>query len=527
MSAVGSRRTDDLPDDVEKLKALVGSLQEKVATLEHNIDVLKKIAFGPSSEKRRPECEPEAGDEVQGHLFVAEIYEEAQRTADELGVRGEVESRPPRKPNRKVGGRRGKEKLPGDAPIVRTTFDLPESERECCDAQCHEVGEDVRRELERIEVTVVHEIATKKYGCRACGKMKSAPGPERVIEKGILGKGFLVTVLLERFQNHMPYYRLEKKYGSEGLALDRSVLQRSMARVAELLEPLWSQLQKDVLASPVIFTDDTPVTVAQSQAGGRKTGRTWIYLDREGRHYYDFTEGRGREGPERLLADYKGFIQADAYPGYDGFFVPDGATEIACWAHARRKFVTAEKTDPELSKEIVDLIRKLYDIEREAKDLDDDARRVFRQEHSRPVLDAIEAWLELARTKVLPKSPMGTAITYASNQWEALVRYVDDGRLAIDNNPAERAMRPFAVGRKNWLFFQKGSGGKTAAIIASLLQSAKAAGIDPRTYFRDVLTRIAHCSDVTKLTPHEWKQHFAQEAEERRRNALRAVTVSV
>ena len=175
-----------------------------------------------------------------------------------------------------------------------------------------------------------------------------------MIDKGILGKGFLAHVITERFGNHMPYHRLEKKYGTEGLDLSRSVLQRSMSRVGELLEPIWNQLRDDVMSSEVIFTDDTPVTIAQSAAGGSKQGRVWIYLDREGRHAYDFTDSRKRDGPLAVLGGYTGAIHADAYPGYDRLFLPEGATEVACWAHARRKFVESEATEPKLAKEAVD-----------------------------------------------------------------------------------------------------------------------------------------------------------------------------
>ena len=513
----------DLPDDVDALKAIVSSLREKIAVLEHNVEVFRRLAFGASTEKRRPQTEaPE--DPNQSHLFYAELVEEAQRTAERCGTEGTIEQVSSGRPRpRKAGGRR--KRFPPHLPVIRTTYELPESDRVCeCGGKLHEFGEDVRRELERVEVTLVHEIACKKYGCRSCEiGVKTAPGPERVIQKGILGKGFLAHVIVERFQNHMPYYRLEKKYASEGLDLSRSVLQRSMARVAELLEPVANQLRREVLASPVIHTDDTPVTVAQGRNGKSRQGRTWVYLDPEGRHFYDFTESRKRDGPLKVLDGYKGFIQADAYPGYDQVFLPGGATEVACWAHVRRKFLAAESSDPTLAKAAVDRIRKLYLVEKAAKDLDPAARRALRQEKAKPLTENLRAWLELTQTKVLPKSPLAGAIRYALNQWEALVCYLEDGRLAIDNNPAERALRPFAVGRKNWLFFQTDTGGRTAAILASLLQTARSIGLNPRVYFRDVLTRISHCSDVTKLTPHGWREHFGEEAQKRRDLALKAI----
>ena len=440
------------------------------------------------------------------------MLEEAERTAALTGTQGEIElKKPGDRKAKKKGGRR--KQFPPHLPVVRTTYELPEDDRKCsCGGDLHEIGQDVRRELERVEISIIHEIACKKYGCRNCTEgVRTAPGPDRVIEKGILGRGFLAQVIVERFSNHMPYYRLEKKYGAEGLDLSRSVLQRSMSKSAELLEPIANRLREEILQAQVMNTDDTPVTIAQGDAGGSQQGRVWVYLDQDQRHWYDFTKSRKRDGPLQVLGDYKGWIQADGYPGYDRLYLPGGAREVGCWAHARRKFVEAEKYHHDLATEAIDQIRELYKIEKESKNLDPEARKKVRQKYSVPILTAFRAWLELTATKVLRKGPLAKAIRYALNQWGALNAYTEDGRLAIDNNAAERALRCIAVGRKNWLFFQQDSGGKTATILLSLLMTAKAIGLNPRTYLRDVLTRISHCSDVGKLTPHGWKKHFAAE----------------
>jgi hypothetical protein len=346
-----------------------------------------------------------------------------------------------------------------------------------------------------------------------------------VIEKGLLGPGFLAHVITERFGQHMPYHRLEKKYESEGFALSRSILCTSMARCAELLEPIAEELKREVRGSPVIHTDDTPVVVAESSDGGPRKGRVWVYLNSEGRHWYDFTESRKRDGPARVLGDYLGFVQADAYQGYDQLYLPGGAIEVACWAHVRRKFVDAEATDPELAKAAVDRIRNLFLIEAEAdrQGLGPEAKRALRQEKAAPLVEEFRAWMEEAALSVLPKGPLGGAIRYARNQWRALTRYLEDGRLSISNNAAERALRPIAVGRKNWLFFQRVGGGKTASIIMSILMTAKAAGIEPREYFRDVLLRISTCSDVRSLTPHGWKERWEPEVKAHRQEILDAL----
>ena len=510
-------RSLELPQDVDALRALVLAYRETIAQLEQHNRLLAKLVFGRSSEQRVP-APTEPG--LQGNLFLAEIAAEAERLAEAHRVVATVEvpAHIRTKPKR-----RGE--FPAHLPMVRTVCELKDEDRVCaCGGELQPFGEEVSRELERIETAIVHEIARTKYACRQCHEgVVTAPWRGRVIDKGLLGPGFLAHVITERFGNHQPYYRLEGKYRSEGLDLSRSVLCESMARCAELLEPIAEELRKEVFASEVIHTDDTPVTLAQSLEGGSRQARVWVYLNRAGRHWYEFTTSRKRDGPARALKDFTGYLQADAYGGYDHLFAPGGAIEVACWAHVRRKFVEAEPTDPMLAKEAIDRIRALFQIEDVATELDDAARRVLREARARPRVDEFQAWLDLAETQALPKSPLGRAVAYAQNQWPALVRYLDDGRLSISNNAAERALRGLAVGRKNWLFFQREGGGKTAAILISLLMTAKAAGIHVGDYFRDVLTRISTCTDAKQLTPHAWKQHFEAEVTGRRQALLEQI----
>ncbi len=247
----------------------------------------------------------------------------------------------------------------------------------------------------------------------------------------------------------------------------------------------------------------------------------WIYRDIDGRCFFDFTQTRSRDGPQKIFGDFGGYIVADAFPGYDKFFTHGTATEVACWAHARRKFVAAESSEPKLAKEAIRQIGELYAIEKLGKDLDAKARRELRVRESLPRLGALRTWFAATRSTVLDKGAMGQAIDYALSNWDALVRYTEDGRLPIDNNAAERALRGVAVGRKNWMFVGNQAGGETAAGMYSLVESCKAAGVNPREYFQDVLLRIATCSDVTKLTPHGWKEHFLPDVEQRRQSALK------
>ena len=507
-----------LPDDVESLKALLRERDELIAAkvahidqLEHHVQVLTRLVFGKKSERREVAGE----DRQQGHLFLAMILAQAERVAQAQSVTSAVElMREPSSPKPKAR----RKAFPEHLPRVRTIFDLKPEQKQCCGKEMSPMGEEITRELERVELSIVHEIVRKKYCCRTCQEhVKVAPGPDRVIDKGLLGTGFLAHVITERFGQHMPYYRLEKKYAAEGLEVSRAVMCRSALQCAEILQPIWESMAESVRNKPVVHTDDTPVVLKEASHGESATGRLWIYRSLDDELVYDFTESRSRDGPLAMLGDYQGFIQADAFAGYDIFFAPRGrAIEVGCWAHARRYFVRARDSDPTLADQAIEQIGRLYAVERVAKlhELDAEGKRKLRQSSASPVLAELREWLESTGPKVLDKSPLAKAIHYALSNWAALVRYVEDGRLNIDNLPAERALRAVAVGRKNWLMVGNVRGGKAAAVLYTLVQTCKEIGVVPQTYLRDVLIRIGRETDVAKLTPHGWKQHFAGQVEQ-------------
>lgn len=511
----------ELPDDIESLKALVvthlqtiESQSEKISELAHTNELLRKLVFGKKSE-RRP---PMDADALQGSLFLRELAEQASRLAEQHKVIATVQVA---SHERKKTGRRSE--FPPHLPVVETTSELKPEDRTCvCGGELTEFGEEVSTELERVETTVVHKLVRKKYACAGCKQgVVTAPWRGKVIDRGLLGPGFLAHLIVQRFGNHMPYFRLESQYKAEGLDISRSVLCESAVRCAELLEPLADYGRQEVVGSDITYTDDTPVTLAQSSRGGSRQARVWVYLNQTGRYWYDFTESRKRDGPARVLEGYRGYVHADAYSGYDRLFLPGGAIEVGCWSHARRGFVDAEATEPHLAREAIERIGKLFAIEHAAAALSPRARAQMRREQAAPLLAELRAWLEMTATKVLSKSPMSRAIGYVLNQWEALTRYLEDGRLEMTNNAAERALKPFAIGRKNWLFFQREGGGRTAAILMSLLMTAKAAGVNPQDYFRDVLMRISEPGvDVKDLTPHGWKARFEPEVTARRHEIL-------
>jgi hypothetical protein len=273
--------------------------------------------------------------------------------------------------------------------------------------------------------------------------------------------------------------------------LSRSTLGGWLAETADVLTPLYLLLKARVLAAKVVHTDDTPIPVQDPDREHCRTGRIWAYVSKGG-VVYDATEDRCRDGPLQFLKDFRGHLQCDAYAGYDELFrsARGAVVEVGCWAHARRKFVEAEKTSPALAHEAVARIRQLYAVEHEAKDLDAPARAALRRETSKPLLDALKVWLGREHRLAIPKTPIAEALTYALNQWAALTVYVTDGDLAIDNNAAERAIKPFAIGRKNWIFFGSDRGGQALATLASFTATCQLGKLNPWIWLRDTLTRL-------------------------------------
>ena len=334
------------------------------------------------------------------------------------------------------------------------------------------------------------------------------------IEKGLAGPGLLAQVITSKYGDHQPLYRQEHILSRSGAHVPRSTTCGWMAACAQLVRPLVSRMRALVLASKYINTDDTPVPVLDPQRGKTRTGRIWVYAGDKQHPYtvFDYTPTRHRDGPTRFFGSYAGYIQADAYGGYDHLFKPNGSgapapIEVGCWAHARRKFVEAEKSDSLRAHGAAAMIRVLYEIEKEGRELDATARLALRRERSVPQLNQFHAWLEAQQSEVLPKSPLGEAIGYARSNWTALTRYTEDGDLSIDNNAAENALRPVALGRKNWLFAGSNEGGRTGATLMTLVASCKRHGLDPFAYLRDLLTRLpaTPIHQLDEFLPDDWK----------------------
>jgi transposase len=496
-----------LPDDLEHLKAMIRELlvtlhqqRHENESLRHRLDELLRRLYGPRTEQVNPD---------QLVLF-AELLQpppDAEPRPEEPEPRSE-----PAPPKRKGHGRR----RPTDQlPRQRVLHDVPEAERlcPCCGKPRLPAGERVTTQLDfKPALFFLWEHVYPAYACSACegGHVVTAERVSRPIARGWPGPGLLAYLITSKFFDHLPLYRLERIFERHGYRLERSTTCDWMAGCARLLEPLCAEMRKRVLAGRVIGTDDTPMPVLDNDRDRTRLGRLWGYLgDREHPYnVFDYTPDRTRTGPRAFLADYRGYLVADAFSGYDGIYLDSRGTivEVCCNAHARRKFFNARKTDAARSHQALAYYRQLYAVEAEAKNLDDDSRLSLRQEKSLPLLADFERWLRQHQAAVLPKSPIGEAIAYALNHWTALVRYTEAGFLPIDNNQVEREMKRIATGRKNYLFVGSDQGGKTAAILYSFTSTCARHGLDPFAYLRDVLARLPdHPSErLAELLPNHW-----------------------
>jgi transposase len=345
-----------------------------------------------------------------------------------------------------------------------------------------------------------------------------APKPAQPIDKGLPGPGLLAFVITSKYYDHLPLNRQEAIIGRLGVDIPRSTLCGWMAASADLLRPLYNAMLADVLLSRVVQTDETRLPVLEKGNTKTKSGRLWAFLgDRDHPHsVYHYTATKARDGPAGILENYKGFLQADAANVFDGIYQPGDIVEVGCWAHGRRYFHDARTSDAARASEALARIGFFYDVEREAEKIIDeqqidgtqaDAWRLkMRRERTLPKLREFADWLDAQTILVLPKSPIAQAINYARNHWQALLRFTEHGFLNIDNNASERAMRPAALGRKNYLFAGSDEGGRTTAVLYTLTQTCRRHRIDPFAYLQDVLTRLpkGDFQELADLFPHRW-----------------------
>ncbi|UWQ57769.1 IS66 family transposase [Leisingera caerulea] len=474
----------ELRDTAEGLLDLVKAQALKIAKLEHQLAGHNRHRYGSKSESL---------DQLQ--LRLEEEETAAAQVADADAPDGDAEgqkAKPKRKP------------LPPELPRIDQV--LTPGEACTCGGKLRAIAEDVTEELEYVPGRfIVNRIVRPRMACRDCDRIVQSALPSRPIERGRPGPGLLAHVLVSKYADHSPLYRQSQIYAREGIDLDRSTLADWVGRSAALLEPLADAIGRHVRGGQAIFADDTPIKM---QAKGKcATARVWTYVRDERpwggtdppAAWYQFTANRKGEHPSAHLANYRGWMHADGYSGFNDLYRSGAVSEVACMAHIRRKFVDVFQSQGlAVAEEAIRRIAELYAVEKDARGLPPEDRLQLRQSRSKPLLDELEAWLAAQMARIPGKSELAKAVRYALTRMQKLRPYLDHGILEIDNNSAERAMKPIAIGRKNYLFVGSEGGGKAAAIAYTLIETAKMNGVDPQAWLTWVLAQIAD-HKITRL----------------------------
>src|SRR5258707_14063088 len=488
-----SKRSDDLY--LEKLQ-----LQKELLRY-------KKATYGPRADRLSE------NELAQALLEFAEELE--QKPVPTEGIsQGEAEPEV-----RRVQRRKGRRALANfeNLPVSTHVYELPAEQRRCscCGEQRQEIGSEESWQIEYIPGHFERlQHVRKKYACAKCElaeenrQIATAAKAETAIEKGLAGPGLLAYIVTSKFADYLPLYRLEDIFERQGFAISRATQSVWCGDIADVVEPLYRRMAERVRQSHVVATDDTVFPMLGP--GQTQSARMWVYAGDEANPYnvFDFTLNRGREGPKEFLKDYTQVLLADAYGGYNGVVAGNAITRAGCWSHARRKFVEAEKTAPEIAREAVDLIGQLFAVEEQAKDVSVAERLALRQTQSVAVLAELRRKLLTWKEQLLPKHPMAEPVNYRHGKWEELTVFTSDGAVPIDNNVSEREMKRVVLNRKNSLFVGNPRGGRTAAILASLTSSCRRHEMDPQLYFMQLLMNLPSwpVNDIDAWLPDRWKQ---------------------
>jgi transposase len=500
---------DNLPSDIAVLHRLV---RDMAAIVEHRdgeierlrliIGKLQRAQFGCRSERLEPDQFELALDDLNVDLAAAESHDGEMEAAVELSAEAQAKRRP----------------LPEHLPREDVVLDIASNTCACCGGGLHSIGESVSEMLDWVpaELRVVR-IRRPKYACRTCGTISQAAAPERPIAGGLATPALLAQVLVSKYCDHTPLYRQTQIFARHGVELERSTLAGWVGGACWWLEALHERLCKDVFACDHLFADDTPVPVLDPGRGRTKTGRLWVYA-REQRGWggpappaavYLFAPDRKAERPASHLGSFKGILHVDGYAGFEKLTANGDIVLAGCWAHTRRKFYEVhEATGSPVAAEALRRIGELYGIEEKICGQSPGHRLATRRARSKPIVDHMNTWLEAQLLRVPHASTLAEAIRYALARWSALTRFLHDGRVELDTNPVERAIRPVALGRKNHLFAGSDGGGTRWAILCSLIETCKLNGVEPYAYLRDVLTRMVDGHPINRLDellPWRWQ----------------------
>ena len=478
---------------IEQLSAEVKHQAQKNAALSLEVARLKRWRFGQSSESL---------DSHQGELFDAKTQALLQQE-EQAEDRAALEER--RNPNKR---RPKRQPLPGNFERIEHRYEIDSG---LC-PQGHalqRIGEEISEQLDCEPARFfVHRHIRGKYACACCQTVLAAPMPAQVVDKGIPAPGLMAQVIVAKHDDHLPAYRQEEIYARSGVRVPRSSITSWIGIGGVWLQPLAAAIRAAVLKQLVLHADETPV--AELKPGAGRTHRAYVWVYRSAQLplvVYDYRGSRGGEHAREFLRGWSGTLVVDDFSGYKALFAGGAIREAGCWAHARRKFFEAHKlTQSALAAEALERIGALYRLEQEIGELDEGERLRRRRQHSQPLLDALHAWLLEQRPRLAKADATARAIDYTLGRWAALSVFADDARVAIDNNAAERAMRPIALGRKNWLFVGSRQAGERAAALMTLIESAKLCGLDPWAYLKDVFTRLPTWpnSRLGDLLPHHW-----------------------
>jgi transposase len=491
---------------LEQLRTELKFKQTRIEALNLEVARLKHWRFGSSSESLDASTQAVLFDAIVADTRIEDEAEQQERQR-------QVQPAPRPEPRRAV-----RSALPANLPRIDHHHEL--EERHCaCGQPLERIGQDVSEQLDCVPAQFfVQRHIRGKYACPCCQTIQAAPLPAQIIDKGIPAPGLLAQVVIAKHDDHLPLYRQEEIYARSGVHIPRSSMAQWAGICGVRLAPLAEALRQFILTHSVVHADETPVSLLVPGRGKTKRAPMWVYRTTDyvaqRAVLFDFTLGRGGEHPRRVLQSFCGTLVTDDFSGYHAL-AAQGVTAALCMAHARRKLFEAHKlTGSQIAGQAVVLIAKLYEIEREARGLDPPARQAMRQQRARPAAEVLHAWLWKQRTQLARADATAKAIDYALSNWRALTRYLDDGNVPIDNNAAENAVRPLVVGRKNWLFVGSQQAGERAAVIMSLIESAKLNGHDPWAYLRDVFQRLPTLEqrDIEQLLPHNWRAATAHAA---------------
>ena len=502
------RRADKQQQFAEEQTKRANDLHVENLRLQLELDRYRKWYYGPRADRLQS-----SGDLAQMLLNFAEEMDLKPVNPDDLPPRTE-----PAEELRRVKRRKGRRNLANfeNLPVTIQVHELSAAERACpcCGIERKQIGTDESWQVEYLpgHFVRIHHVRSK-YACAGCEshgnnpQMETAAKPEMAIDKGLAGPGLLSYIVISKYSDYLPLYRLEDIFERQGFEISRATQSVWCGDVADLVEPLYELMAEHVRASHVVATDDTIMPMLSK--GKTANARMWVYIGDDSYPYnvFHFTLNRGRDGPKYFLKDYNQVLLADAYGGYNGVVAGNEITRAGCWAHLRRKVIEAEKAAPEIAREAIELVRALYAVEKQAGAFSVAERLKLRQERSAPVLADLRQRLLVWKERLLPKHPMAEAINYALGQWTELNVFCSDGAVSIDNNVSEREMKRVVLNRKNSLFVGNPRGGRTAAILASLTSTCRRHDVDPQLYLTQLLTNLSQVrrSELANWLPDKWK----------------------